>query len=73
MESNKKIRNLPTTTFLGYEYEYLWICELVGSWGVQPWSYSLSLNMWTTEFVQRNNGITIVVELKLGLPKSRFI
>ena len=29
--------------------------------------------MWTTEFVQLNSDITIVVELKFGLPKSRFI
>ena len=33
----------------------------------------LNLNIWTTEFVQLNSGITIVVELKFGLPKSHFI
>ena len=64
MESNNKFRNLPITTFCRYEYEYAWICELIGSWGVQ-----LSLNMWTPEVVLLKSGVTTVVELKFGLPK----
>ena len=29
--------------------------------------------MWTSEVAQLKTGITIVVELKFGLPKLRFI
>ena len=73
MELNNKFRNLPITTFWGYEYEYAWICELVGSWGAQLESYNLSSNMWIPEVVQLKSGLTVVVELKLGSPKSHFM
>ena len=36
VESNNKFRNLSISIFLRYEYEYVWICELVESSGVQP-------------------------------------
>ena len=46
-----------------YEYVNSYVFEM----------YNVSLNMWTPEYVQLKSSINIVVGLKFGLPKSRFI
>ena len=35
VETDKKFRNLLKTTLWGYEYEYVWICEPIGSWVIK--------------------------------------
>ena len=68
IKSNDEFRNPLRTAFWRYEFEYVWICELVGSWCVQMQSYNLSLNMWKPEIVQLKSGKSIVVELTFVLP-----